>query len=108
MSDYKPEKGHKVRVVIEGEVKATGRHWFALEDRCFAVELPLRGIVSIERLPHSEPEWQPEDVVLDARGTVFSWTASGQWLGLSGRFWPSTEPLRPLTLIARDGKPVQS
>lgn len=125
MSDYTPQVGHRVRVVLEGVVSGTfqyGDRGVILNGRILSHSDVETWNATFERLPDPEPEWQPGDVVLDAAGVV--WSRVGEepdfpW----GRFRINepfgrveykyvnfygddpSGPRRPLTPLARDGKP---
>lgn len=111
---YRPEKGHRVRVVLEGEViridesNDPGKQYFTLGgSEMTDVGWEGSEVVSIERLPDPELEWSDGDYVLDADGSVFfrvgsRWRLGGP-LGYEG---DHGRPARPLTLLVRDGKPV--
>lgn len=64
---------------------------------------------SIEEIPEPEPKWEEFDVVLDADGDVFERSWRGGWLvpGMNGTR-DDDYLVRPLTLVARDGKPWPS
>lgn len=60
-----------------------------------------------ERLPDPEPEYQPGDVVLDGNGYPARRIESESylWQRFGGEFVADQDLPKPLTLIARDGKP---
>ena len=101
---YTPEVGHRVRVTFEGVVdKETPFGEYAIQpDRGGMLFFPPAN-ATFERLSDPEPEWQTGDVVLDVEGWAYLRTGGGNWRNFHGNPW---EPTRPLTLIARGGKPV--
>ena len=105
---YTPEVGHRVKAeqVVVGEVDDVTGTWVYVVDDTSDLARPLRrDRFTFERLPDPEPEWQGGDVVLDAKGWSFLRTAGG-WSDFNGLRYADEEPARPLTLIARAGKPV--
>lgn len=62
MSDYKPNAGDRVRVVLEGEVQAAGVTFVigsGLNDCNTNIIRPFaEHVVSVERLPDPEPDFQ--------------------------------------------------
>jgi len=108
-----PKVGARVRVVLEGPVGAAfeadifGRPCFTLGDEQDgnAIHPAADHVKSVEVLP--EPEsWEPGDIVLSALGGVYARSNGDTWRGFSGLDYPEVMPSRPLTLIARNGKPV--
>jgi hypothetical protein len=60
-----------------------------------------------ERVEVIEPDWQPGDIVLDAVGAVWENASPYRWLAPGDDIeHDSADLARPLTLLARDGKPV--
>jgi hypothetical protein len=123
MSDYKPEVGHRVRVIHTLEGVLTGvadKRYFNIREDGRTRETYMTligGSVSVERLPDPEPEWQPGDVVIDARGDLYRRRApqphdDPAWAwnrgGLIGHgVWDQTLA-RPLTPLILNGKPVSA
>ena len=118
MSDKcKPKIGDRVRVVLEGEVSHVEP---SLPDSFYIGSGPEGSnvifpgadhVVSVEKLPDPEPEWQPGDVVLDNNGNV--WERA--WYERTGNSWlrrgydeafKDVYAVRPLALLVRRGKPV--
>lgn len=117
MTEYQPKVGDRVRVVLEGEVRQAvawpHRFWIGQPGELTTVFQDH--LVSIERMPDPEPEWHPGDVVLDARGSLYTRRAAGQvdkpWHFVGKNITDEVrdeELLRPLTHLVRDGKPVTS
>lgn len=53
-------------------------------------------------------QWQPGDAVIDADGDIYLRSRRGYWINDAGDEWLDRELVPPLTLIARDGKKVES
>ena len=110
--NYTPRKGDRVRVVLEGEVYHSGYSTFDMGPfDTYGVNTINRDdkhIVSVERLPDPEPEWQTDDHVLDASGEVWRRSLDGGWFfaGSTGDKYQDEDVPRPLTLIVRGGKAV--
>lgn len=109
MSDYTPQLGHRVRVVMEGEVTHRARSFFTLgrESDVDTVTESAPHVVSVERLPDPEPAWRPGDVALESKGhgRYVIRNHDGGWFAFGVlRSFEDSEVTRPLTPIARNGK----
>lgn len=64
MSAYQPQIGDRVRVVLEGAVRNTSGDFFTIGPDGYVngIRLGAEHVVSVERLPDPEPDWQPGDV----------------------------------------------
>jgi hypothetical protein len=100
MTDY--PAGTRLRVAFVGTVDSYGDVHIAGGFRLLPGDLEL-----VERVEVIEPEWQPGDVVLDANGDVYRRLAidASPWESWNS-FLAESDPARPLTLLARDGKAV--
>lgn len=119
MSDYTPVVGHRVRVVLEGEVTVVEPdepHFVVRSDDGWANI--VRDFRTLERLPDPEPAWQPGDVVLDAEGWCFTrrdpttdayseypWIEGAQKHLHLGDWAKDRQVTRPVTPLVRGGKP---
>lgn len=101
MSAPKPKPGERWRVTIEGEIR------MAFEEGKGALIGALWQPFAVgtwERLPDPEPEWQPGDLVLDARGEVWRrrepvdmYGVAYVWDSFSNEYpSPDATPVRPL------------
>jgi hypothetical protein len=116
MSDYKPEVGHRVRVIHTLEGVLTGvadKRYFNIREDGRTRETYMTligGSVSVERLPDPEPEWQPGDVVRGDDGLIAVRRTGDKnypWFVLATEdVLLDSELARPLTHLVRDGKPV--
>lgn len=117
-----PKKGDLVDITIRGAevLRVDDQRLYVYHD---SSHLPapahffLGGTnIEVEILPPPEPEWQPGDVVLDAGGRTYiyggdeDWPWIGQDAGdpASADRYTMSKPSRPVTLLARNGKPVTS
>jgi hypothetical protein len=99
------------RVVLEAETEpwANGLFWIGQPDKRALIDPSGPHVVSVEDIPDPEPEWQDGDIVID--GLVITHLRSDDmpnlpWRTFNGVYQKENFPFRPLTLVARDGKPV--
>lgn len=106
---YTPKVGDRVRVVLEGTVGYAGNVSFIVGGARSSLIVPAdEHVISVERLPDPEPDWQTRDVVVDADGVCYLRDGLGAWRNFAGVAYATDFPTRPLTLLVRDGKPVLS
>lgn len=98
---YVPERGHRVRVVLEGEVESP-RPYGVYIGKSF---VDYVDVVSIERLPDPEPEPQRFDVWVNSGDLPFIYTGEA-FIGANGGLFQREDIPGPLTLSLRDGKPI--
>lgn len=106
-----PKPGDRVRVVLEGEYQRSGETtaYLTRGDGGTWATFNDATVVSVEVLPPPEPEWQQRDVALSPLGITYERISGDRWIAPgSEQTIPHSRMPRPLTLIVRDGKPVQS
>lgn len=112
---YQPKPGDRVRVTYDATIRALGP-----APKAAAVVLGTYGgtiwtvpegrgdreIVSVEKLPDPEPEWQVGDYALARDGHVVECWYGQTWRNTRGHTVSDENMWRPLVLLIRDGKPV--
>lgn len=96
---YTPQVGHRVRRtrVTEGVVTYAGRNFAGVDG------LP---VTTYERLPDSEPKWQPGDIVIDADSDVLVRTDDSESPWQHGNYKHGDDwATRPLTRLIREIRP---
>ncbi len=121
MSDYKPEVGHRVRIVRTGVVTRVCNNGSFVYRRDSDGEVRFFDLAEpgniITRLLDPEPDWRPGDVAKDAEGRiVVCWAPVALWHWVnaeatSARFGlivRDDELARPLTPLVLSGEAVTS
>ena len=96
------------RITIEGPVEDAGGGRFAVGktgDWPNVINPLAPHVVSIVDIDPPE-RWQVGDVVLDANGGAFMRNSADSWGSFGGTSYRDRTPLRPLVLLARDGRKV--
>lgn len=94
MGDYKPVRGDRVRVVIEGEVGASdGTYFVVRQDDDFAAEFKLDAKTSVEKVEPPVVQFQPGDTVRypDYPTHIYSIGEGGYYSHYSKEWRPGTQ-----------------
>jgi hypothetical protein len=106
---YVPQVGDTARVVIVGPVTqydpATGQTKVG-NAQVGSVNFLTSDTIVTELEKVLPPEsWKVDDVVLSADERIYRRTRRGTWQKFNGEDVFDTVPVRPLTLLVRDGQP---
>ena len=104
---YRPTMNERVRVVLEGPVVAAIPDGFVLGELADGgyIRPDSKHVVSVERLPDPEPEWEPGDIAAVSSGRAYAYLGGGTWRDTTtGVTYVHSIMPRPLTPLVRDGR----